>query len=242
MWSDGLEGTGRPGTLPPEIRQFEMPVFEGDFFEPPSGPGETEEPQTGEPAKDNAVEISSRIEELEREAFEKGYKTGEEAGYAMGEQKAQVLVERLETIIEELSCLKDGIVKEMEPQFVELAMSAARQIVVEELTINQEAAARITKEAISKMLPQQRITIRTSPFVCDIISKHNPGLLQGGNGDIVIEADPKADRHGCVIAGPLQEIDTCLDEQLKNMIKQMSEKLGQTAGKNKNKSVLSSGR
>jgi flagellar biosynthesis/type III secretory pathway protein FliH len=149
----------------------------------------------------------------------------------MGEQKALVLVERLQTIIEEITCLKEKIIRETEPQFVELAMSAARQIVIEELKVNPEASARIIKEALSKMLPQQRVTIRTSPFVCDIISKHKPEILLGGNGDIVLEADPHAERHGAVIAGPVQEIETGIDEQLKNMIKQMSEKLGQVGSK-----------
>ena len=238
MWSDGLSSTARPETLPQEIRQFVMPVFEGPVLEPLSEhPQEAQEPETEVPEEAVIAGISSRIEELEREAFEKGYKTGEEAGYAMGEQKAMVLVERLQAVIEELSSLKDGLVKETEPQFVELALSAARQIVIEELTINPEAVTRITKEALSKMLPQQRITIRTSPFVRDIISKHNPGLLQGGNGNILIEADPQAGRNGSVIAGPLQEIETGIDEQFRNMIKQMSEKLGQAGARNRNNSA-----
>ncbi len=231
MWSDGFSGADGAGVLSSGVRQFEMPVFDVEI---PVFSGhqsvQPEEPAQEGPEEDRMVEISGRIEALEREAFEKGYKTGEEAGYAMGEQKAQVLLERLQTIIEELTALKDRTIREMEPQFVELAMSAARQIVVEELTLNQEALTRITREALSKMQPQQRVTIRTSPFVCDIVSKYKPEMLQGGTGEIFFEADPHAPRFGSVIAGPVQEIETGIDEQLKNMIKQMSERLGQ-AGK-----------
>ncbi len=231
MWSDGFSNADGAAAPAVGIRQFEMPVFEGGLAFVPSGRSvQAEASDAREPEKNPLAEISGRVEALEREAFEKGYKTGEEAGYAMGERKAQVLVERLETTIEELASLKEGIIREIEPQFVELAMSAARQMVVEELTINPEAITRITREALSKMQPMQRVTIRISPFVCDVISKYKPEMLHPGTGEIVFEADPKAPRFGSVITGPVQEIETGIDEQLKNMIKQMSERLGQ-AGK-----------
>ncbi len=225
MWSDGL---AKADNAKVQILPFELPVLEEDFFRPiPEQPLELD---AGESGNEGPVEIVNRIEELEREAYEKGYKTGEEAGFAMGEQKAIVLIERLQTLVDELSSFREKTVREMEPQFVELAMSAAGQIVIEELTVNQEAVTRITREALSKMLPQQRVTIRTNPFVCDIISKHNPELL-GGGGEIVFEADPNAARYGSVIAGPMQEIDTGIDEQLKNMIRQMPERLWQERNK-----------
>ncbi len=217
LWSEGLAKAGNN-----EILSFEMPVLSDDFFRP--APVQQEEPEADGPEEVGPFEISNRIEVIEKEAYEKGYQTGEEAGFAMGEQKALVLVERLQLLVDELSSLKEKTVREMEPQFVELAMSAAKQIVIEELKVNPESVARITRDALSKMLPGQRITIKTSPFVYDLISNHKPELL-AGIGEITFEADPNASRDGAVISGPVQEIETGIDEQLKNLIKQMPEKL-----------------
>ncbi|MFA4911553.1 MAG: hypothetical protein WC649_11000, partial [Desulfobacteria bacterium] len=42
--------------------------------------------------------IAQNTENIEREAYEKGFEAGEKSGFAMGEQKAMVLVEKVEAI------------------------------------------------------------------------------------------------------------------------------------------------
>ncbi len=224
MWSDDFAGAG----LPREVLPFEMPLLEAVSF---ATDGQDIMSvltgdlcgQADEGAK--AVETATRLEVLEREAYEKGFATGEQAGFAMGEQKALVLLGKLENLLGEISSLRERTLREMEPQFVELALSAARKIILDELTLNPEAVTRITREALSKMQPQGRITIRTSPALMETISRHKPELL-GAHADIVFEGDPASPRFGCVVAGQHQEIATGIDIQLKNLIKQMAGNLG----------------
>ncbi|MDA8387925.1 MAG: FliH/SctL family protein [Nitrospiraceae bacterium] len=221
MWSDDfISACPSRDVLPFEMPQLDAGQSRGDQSRGDPLPDFT----VGSP-KGAGVAVSNRLETLEREAYEKGFAAGEKAGLAMGEQKTLVLIGKLETLIREIASFKERTVREMEPQFVELAMSAARQIVIEELTVNPEAVTRIVREALSKMQPGGKITIRTSPSVLETISRHKPELL-GGHADIVFENDPGAQRFGCVIAGDAQEISTGIDSQLKNLIQQMTGTLG----------------
>jgi flagellar assembly protein FliH len=174
----------------------------------------------------DALASSQNIENIEREAYEKGSEAGEKAGFAMGEQKAMVLIEKLENIIKELTTLGEKLIRELEPQLVELAVSIARKIILKELTINPDEIVEITKEALMRLERAGQITIKINPSLYDLFVKHKPEI-QSIHPDIVFDVDPTAPLYGSVVMGPLEEVVTDVDEQLKNLIKEMGERLSQ---------------
>jgi flagellar assembly protein FliH len=175
---------------------------------------------------DDALSVTQNVDNIEREAYEKGFEVGEKAGFAMGEQKAMVLVEKLENIIKELTTLEEKLIRELEPQLVELAVSIARKIILKELTFNPDEIVEITKEALMRLERAGQITIKINPSLYDLFVKHKPEI-QSIHPDIVFDVDPTAPLYGSVVMGPLEEVVTDVDEQLKNLIKDMSERLGQ---------------
>lgn len=172
------------------------------------------------------VPLAQNTEEIERKAYEKGFEAGEKSGFAMGEQKAVVLVEKVEAIIKELTTLKENLIKELEPQLVELAVTMARKVILKELTMNPDEIVKITKEAIAKVEKTGQITIKMPPSLYDLFMKHKPELLNL-HPDIVFEVDPTVSSYGSVIRGPVEDVVTDVDEQLKNLIKEMGERLVQ---------------
>ncbi|MDH4028836.1 MAG: hypothetical protein OEU95_08400, partial [Nitrospirota bacterium] len=69
--------------------------------------------------------IFEKAGEIQRQAYEEGFASGENAGFAAGEQKALLLTDRLEKIIGELTALKERLIREAETQVVDLAVSIA---------------------------------------------------------------------------------------------------------------------
>ncbi len=170
--------------------------------------------------KDDFI-VGRSADRIEREAYEKGYATGEKAGFDMGEKKAKVLADKLDALLADLTTLRQRIVKEMEPQCIELAVSIARKIIVKELTVQPAEIVKMTKEGILKLERTGQITIKVNPALYDFFMKHKPDLARI-HPDIVFDADPAVTPFGTVVMGPVEDVVTDLDEQLKNLIKDLA--------------------
>jgi flagellar assembly protein FliH len=191
-----------------EIVPFDMPVLEKEV------------------GKEERVEILpfQNPEKIEKEAFERGYETGEKAGFAMGEQKAIALLDRLEGFLREISTLKKSLLNETEPQIIELAVGIARKIILKELTLNPEEIVRITREAMMRIERTGTVTIKINPLLHDLFMKYKPDI-QSAHQDIIFDVDPSAPRYGSVVAGPVADAVADVDEQLRNLIKEMVDRL-----------------
>lgn len=166
------------------------------------------------------LSLGQRADEIEREAYERGFEEGEKAGFTMGELKAAVLAKRLEKIIEELTTLTERLVKEIEPQVVELAVTIARKIILSELSVNPGRILEITKEALLRLERRGQITIKINSSLYDLFEKHKPELLTV-HPDIVFEVDPSAPLYGPLVIGPSGEVVTDIDDQLRNILKDL---------------------
>jgi flagellar assembly protein FliH len=176
------------------------------------------------PALKDDHAVGRSADHIEREAYEKGYASGEKAGFTMGEQKAKVLSDKLEALLGEVATLKQRLVKETEQQCVELAISVARKILTRELTAQPAEIVKMAKEALLKLERTGQITIKVNPALYDFFTKHKPDLLRI-HPDIVFDADPAVSRTGTVVMGPVEDVVTDVDEQIKNLIKDISDRL-----------------
>lgn len=166
-----------------------------------------------------------RTEEIERDAYEKGFAAGENAGLEMGKQKAAVLLDRLEKIIEDLQTLRQQVVTEIEPQIMDLAQTIARKILHEELSTRPELIVQIVKEALRRIEKSGTITIRITPRLHELFTTMKPQLLEL-HPDIVFDLDPSAPLSGAVVIGAKEEVVTDIDLQLKNMRDNIEGNLG----------------
>lgn len=174
-------------------------------------------PQLEKLSGHTAVEHLAKIEQ-------DAYKSGEKTGFAAGEKKALVLIERLEAIIREMTTLKERTIRELEPKFVELAVSIARKIILRELALQPDTLVNITKEAIMRIERTGQITIKINHALYDLFIRHKQELLSI-HPDIIFDIDPSVSTLGSVVQGPVEDVVTDVDEQIRDMIKDMGEKL-----------------
>lgn len=174
------------------------------------------------PSENDELSLNQKIEAIEKEAYEKGFEAGEKAGFSIGEQKVIILIEKLEAMLKELTSLKEQILRELEPEIIELALSIARKIIIKELTTNPDEIVEMTKEALKKITRTGQIIIKINPSLYNLFIKHKPEITEI-HKDIVFDTDQSVS-HSLIIS-PEEEIVTDIDEQLKNLIRDIGYKL-----------------
>lgn len=174
------------------------------------------------PALKSEFSVGRNADHIERDAYAKGFASGERSGFEMGEQKAQVLLDKMEALIGELAGLRKKMLREIETQCVELSVSISRKIINRELTTKPDEIIRMTKEALLKLERTGQITIKVNPALYDFFSKHKPDLLTI-HPEIVFDADPSVSPSGTVVMGPVEDVITDVDEQIKNLIKDLGD-------------------
>ncbi|MBF0563999.1 MAG: hypothetical protein HQK89_02020 [Nitrospirae bacterium] len=170
----------------------------------------------------------TNAEELEKEAYRKGFNAGQEAGTNEGLQKAgntaQPLIEELSQIVSELKELKKKILAEVEPQVVDLAVALARKTIAYELSLNSGIMLDIVKAAFNKMEKVGRITIRIHPDTLDIFLKGKE-TLTGIHPEIVFETDSSIPLQGAHIEGTTEEVIADVNELFDNAVGEMKDNL-----------------
>ncbi len=193
-----------------EVSVFSMPDLTGKEVE--QRPGE---------------EVKRPIEEIEREAYERGFEAGEKAGLAMGEEKARVILEKIENLLRELLTLRQRTLEEIKSEIIELATSLARKIILREIKTEPEIIVNMTKEAITRIERTGPVTIKLNPSLYNFFMRLRPELLSI-HDDLVFDVDPSLSAQGTLVIGPQEEVSTDIDEQLRNIIRELGEKIGST--------------
>lgn len=165
------------------------------------------------------------IAAIERTAYENGFSAGEQAGYVVGEEKALMLLERLETILTEMKDLKKKVLTEVQPQVLALSVAMARKILRDEIRQNPEAIINLIKAAMGKMEKTGTITIKINPALKELISNHKPELL-AIHPEIRFDTDPSIPPAGPLVVGPEEEVITDFGSQLTNLLEDLGEEIG----------------
>jgi flagellar assembly protein FliH len=158
-------------------------------------------------------------EAIEREAYERGYASGEKAGYEMGKQKADLIANRLEKLLKEFKILIEKKLADLEPQVVLLSIAMARKILKEELSLHPELIEKMIKEALNKICKTGPVTIKLNHSLFDFLGNKKKDF-QEICPDLIFELDNQVTPGGAIIHCHSEELQTDLDFQLSNLIEE----------------------
>ncbi len=161
-----------------------------------------------------------KTEEIQRMAYEEGFLSGEKAGFTHGEQKALVLLERLEGIFEELVEFRENLIKNLESQAVDLAVAIARKIIIEEVNTKPEIIVTMVKESLLKLQRMGTITIKINPSLYEMFKNKRPELLDI-HPDIVFDVNSNVPVTAPLVISEIEEVVTDIDSLLANIIEDM---------------------
>ncbi len=171
--------------------------------------------------------LREQAEEIQRQAYEEGFISGEKAGFAQGEQKAEILISSLHQIIEEISGFKNGLVDNLESQAVDLSTTIARKIITEEVKTRPEVIVSMVKEALRRLQRSGTISVKINPVLHDMFVEKKPELMEV-HSDITFDVNAHIAVAGPLVVSEIEEVVTDIDSLLDQVIEELNS--GRAAG------------
>lgn len=167
--------------------------------------------------------VTQDTEDIQRQAYEEGFTSGEKAGFAEGEQKASLLIERLEKIVKEITVFRENLVSDLEPKVIDLAVAIARKIIIEEISTRPEVIVTMVKAALEKLQRVGTITIKINPALHELFKKNKSGLIDI-HQDIIFDVTSNVPLKGPLVIGETEEVVTDVETLLNNVIQEIKAK------------------
>lgn len=166
-----------------------------------------------EPA--NTDDVGTRLEALERKAYENGFCAGEKAGFEFGRKKAEVVFNGLDGILSELVSFRETLYAKCERDMTELALSIAKKVIQRETEIKEDGVMSCLRTAVKSVVAGGEITIRVNPKDLEVASANRPELMRlNGVKGMSFEAGEDIARGGCLVSTNFGEIDATIESAL----------------------------
>lgn len=170
------------------------------------------------------------LEDIETEAYIRGFNKGERAGIDAAAEKIESLHAMLAGAIEQLDRVQKQIRQDSEKEVVELALAVSERIVRQELATKRETIVDVVREALKKVDHQQAVVIRLNPADMPFIDASRLQVSdpagQANSIRVRLEADETIGSGGCFIETESGDVDARIETQLDIIKAAFREKLG----------------
>ncbi len=211
--------------LEPDIAAFGFPVIE-------NGHGDStiaivqEIERSPEPEKDSEqlyrtklLELERRNQEIEKEAYGKGFSQGEKDGFEYGQKAVQVIKSQLERIAENMEALPTKVFQDYRDWLIQTSIRIARQIVKREVQVSPEIVADTVKTLLEEAEEHSTLTVYLNPNDLELIEKRAETALLANRKRFALKVDRHLERGGCRVESSLQLLDATMATQFENLEK-----------------------
>lgn len=169
---------------------------------------------TGKAAKSE----QERLEEVEREAYQKGFEAGRSSGREMAEQKLEAVLARFAESIAALARTRRDLVRETEADLIRLAVVIAEKVVREHLEAHPEAVLPMVREALEKVKEAAPVTLYLSADDYERVKEFLERQSEHFRGrEVHLKVNPEFRRGDCRVECPLGTVDGRLSEQFRRI-------------------------
>lgn len=164
-------------------------------------------------------------EEVHFRQVQESYEKGFEEGKRQAERGLANVFKALRDAVEELSSLREQVIRESEEDLLKLAVMIARKVIHQEIAIDRLILAKIVAAAVSGASERDEVVIRLNPEDYRLVSAHKH-LYLGGCADerlVEIKADDAIAPGGCIVDTATGEIDARPDAQIDEIFRRLLE-------------------
>lgn len=161
------------------------------------------------------------IEQLEKDAFERGFAEGRdeglEEGLKTGEENAAARIEEMAghytDALAEVAALKDTLRAQVEEEVVRLALAVAKKIVHREIHVDPTIIHALVRVALERVSGKSAVVVRLSPTDYKYLTDKHKDMSQTEGREIRFESDNSLMQGDCMIQTEAGDIDARLEEE-----------------------------
>ena len=181
------------------------------------------------------------VEQLEKDAFDRGYsegreeglkegreeglkeglKEGREEGLKAGEETAAVRIEEMNArymdALSEVAALKDTLRAQVEEEIVHLALTIAKKIVHREIHADHTIIHTLVRVALERVSGKSAATVRLSQVDYEYMMRKHEDLARTEGREIHFESDSTLTQGSCVIQTEIGDIDARIEEEFREV-------------------------
>lgn len=174
------------------------------------------------------------VEEIEENAFQKGFAEGRRVGFESGTKKVDPAINSLRQALVQLQNIRQEIHQEIEKEVVQLALAIARKIVCHEIETAQETVVCVAREALSRVENPGKIKIKLNPEDLQFINDTKSQLFHFLHNvdNIRFEAADSIQSGGCLIETDRGDIDARIEKQFQAIEETFRTQFGQPTQEN----------
>ncbi len=162
------------------------------------------------------------LNEIEREAYEKGFAAGERSGMEMAERRIEVALKRFSKSLQEVARVRNEIVTHTEKDLVELALQIARKLVHREVQIDEEIIVTLVRVALEKLSINSEITVWVNSQDQEVLQNHLGELAsEGDDWKVVFKVNSEFKRGDCVVESQYGSADARISAQFQEIEKDL---------------------
>jgi flagellar assembly protein FliH len=215
--------------LEPDIAAFGFPIIENGHSDARIAlvheNERSPEPEL-EPEKDSEqlyrtklLELERRNQEIEKEAYGKGFSQGERDGFEYGQKAVQVIKSQIERIVENMEALPSKVLQDYRDWLIQTSIRIARQIVKREVQTSPEIVADTVKALLEEAEEHSTLSVYLNPNDLDLIEKKAEMALLVNRKRFALKVDKDLERGGCRVESSLQLLDATIASQFENLEK-----------------------
>jgi flagellar assembly protein FliH len=161
------------------------------------------------------LDAERKAQELEEEAYRKGYAQGQKDGFEIGQKSMAIVKEHLENLFKVLQRLPEKLLEDYRDWIISSCLGMARHVVRRELAGDAQQLVKLIDALLREAEESHALTLHLNPNDMDLLEK-NVDLLHlatSSGRTFHLKADPRLERGGCRIESDIQLLDASIEKQ-----------------------------
>ena len=161
------------------------------------------------------LDAERKAQELEEEAYHKGYAQGQKDGFEIGQKSMAILRDQMEKLLHGLANFPEQLSAKYHEWIINTCLEVSRHVVRRELTGDVEPLMKLIDALLKEVEEGYAVTIHINPNDLELLEKQLDfrELTVSCGRTLHLKTDPQLERGGCRMENDIQLLDASIERQ-----------------------------